>query len=365
MSTKKNVILSLLLLLTIVISHTLCIIIIVNKEIQAFYQSYDIDGYKNLRYDLLKTIVYTQVVINKDGSLTRSDNYDPSYIISYSHDRKVKVVLMFQGIDSISKDTILANQRIRAVAINNLLDEVKKYNFDGIDIDLESLNLTNSVNGQSNKKLMTDFVGVLSDKFRRNNNYRISMDIGNNYNDTEKIFDLSKLQYKVDYIMIMGYDIYGGLAKEAGPNSPIRLDNGQGIYDSIKHYKGFVNRKKLLLGVPWYGWKFATTNGNRLAIVNNGGKYIPYKNCVDIDYNYTRKWDSVWQTPWYTYKDNMTSQWYQIHCDDVQSLGIKYDLVNAEKIAGIGIWSINYGTNNTEMWQLIQKKFGTYTIRLI
>lgn len=328
------------------------------KEIQGFYISSDTNDYTNFRYDILTTIVYAKVNINADGSLTPSSNYNPSPLISYAHDRKVKVVLMFQGRDDISKDTILVNQTIGTIAINNLLNEIKKYDFDGIDIDLESLNIKNSINGQSNKQLMTDFVASLSDKFQEvDTNYRISIDIGMDYQDVDKIFDLHVIQNKVNYIMMMGYDQYGSWSSTAGPNSPISLDNGRGINDSIKHYKGLIDKNKFLLGVPFYGYEFATVNDNRLASVNGDVNYISYKDYVNITNKYTRKWDSVWQTPWYTYQDNITSQWYQVHYDDIQSLGIKYNIVNSEGIAGIGIWAINYGIDRPELWQLIQDKF--------
>ena len=156
---------------------------------------------------------------------------------------------------------------------------------------------------------------------------------------------------------MMGYDQYGSWSSTAGPNSPISLDNGRGINDSIKHYKGLIDKNKFLLGVPFYGYEFATVNDNRLASVNGDVNYISYKDYVNITNKYTRKWDSVWQTPWYTYQDNITSQWYQVHYDDIQSLGIKYNIVNSEGIAGIGIWAINYGIDRPELWQLIQDKF--------
>lgn len=328
-----------------------------NKEIQGFYRSSDTEGYTDLRYDLLDTIVYAKVNIDTNGSLISSKDYNPSPLVSYAHDRKVKVVIMFQGKDDISKDTILGNQTIRAIAIKSLLNEVKKYGFDGIDIDLESINITNSINGQSNKQLMTNFITNISDKFREtNSNYRISIDIGMDYDNIDQIFDLAVLQNKVNYITMMGYDQYGAQSSTAGPNAPIRLDNGRGIYDSLKHYKGFVNRNKLLLGVPWYGYEFAVVNGTRLAHVNGDVNYIPYKDYIKVIDKYTRNWDSIWQASWYTRRDNHSSQWYQFHYDDIFSLGIKYDLVKSEGLAGIGIWAVNYGIDDPELWQLIQNK---------
>ena len=327
-------------------------------EIQAFYISSDPDGYIKLRYDLIKTIVYAEVDIGANGSLHYSEDYNPGPLIRYAHDKGVKVVLMFQVKDKKSTDVILADSNIRNLAIENLLNEVRTNNFDGIDIDLENINGKNSINGKSNKQLMTNFISNVSNTFRKNNsNYRISMDISSYSPTTDKIFDIAALQNKVNYIMVMGYDIYGGWSSTAGPNSPINLDSGIGINDSIKHYKLLVNKKKLLLGIPWYGHEFATKSDNRLSPINGDVNYILYKDYIKVINGYDRKWDSIWQTPWYTRQDN-TGQWYQGHYDDTESLGIKYDLANSEGLSGIGIWTVNYGMDNPELWQLMADKFG-------
>jgi spore germination protein YaaH len=117
-----------------------------------------------------------------------------------------------------------------------------------------------------------------------------------------------------------------------------------------------MDKNKLLLGVPWYGYKFGTESNARLSSINGDVNYVSYKNYVGTINNYTKKWDPVWQTPWYTYKDN-DSQWYQIHYEDIRSSSIKYDLVKSEGLGGIGIWAINFGTDVDELWQLIQDKF--------
>lgn len=326
------------------------------KEIQGFYNSWDGYEYTNIRYDLLNTIVYSHVYIDANGSVVYINNDNPSNLISYAHDKKVKVVLMFKAKDELSKDSILGNQTIRMITINNLLAEVIKYDFDGIDIDLEGLNVTNSKNGQPNKQLMTEFVTNLSNEFRKVNSvYRISINIGFDYRDMDNIFDVSKIQSKVNYIMIMGYDQYGPWSSFSGPNAPIRLDNGIGIYDSINHYKRLIDKKKLLIGVPWYGYEFATVDNTRLSPINGNVNYISYKDYIKVVGNFSRKWDSVWQTPWYARKED--SQWYQFHYEDVDSLAIKYDLVKVEGLGGIGIWTINFGSDRTELWQLIRDKF--------
>ncbi len=337
-----------------------------NKEIQAFYTSSSNEEYINLRYDLLTTIVYVGVDIDENGTLLPSKNYNPIELIRYSHIQKVGVVLMFRSFDTKSADILLANNGIRMLAINNLLNEVKKNNFDGIDIDLENINEINSINNKSNKQLMTDFITILNNVFKESNpNYRISIDLNPFYSEMDRIFDFPMLQKKVNYIMIMGYDWHGTWSRRAGPNSPMNADSGMGIYESIRYYEKFVDKNKLLLGVPWYGYEYATTNNIRLSnrIPNGSVKSIPYNQYINVVHKYGRIWDPVWQTPWYIRKDN-TGQWYEGYYDDIKSLGIKYDFVNSENLSGIGIWTVNYGANRSDLWSLIEIKFGYFSRKI-
>lgn len=341
---------------------------LLNKEIQAFYQCNlaQPDEYKSLRYDILTTIVYSHVSVDSNGNLVPTRAYNPAPLIQYTHSQGygTKVVLMFNSTDTNAGDTILANATVRTNAINNLLNEVKDKNFDGIDIDVEHLTWgTNPINGQSNKQLMTNFVTTISNTFRMSNpNYRISLDIGID-TDVALVFDVAILQNLVDYMMIMGYDWYSW-SSYAISNAPITTNPGEGSIHAgtgilywLQQYEGLVNKNKLILGVPWYGYEFPTISNARLANKNGSAIEIEYDGYADIVSSYGRIWDSVWQTPWYARQ--VGSQWYQGHYDDVQSLGIKYDLVNSEGIGGIGIWAVTLGTNRSELWQLIQDKFGS------
>lgn len=338
---------------------------IVKKEVHAFYPCYHAqpDEYKTLRYDLMTALVYGQVNIRVDGTLYKLPGYDPSPVITYAHDRGTKVLLMFNTVDITAGDTILTDSTIRSTAINNLLSEVKINNFDGIYIDIERVTYgINTINGKDNKQQMTDFITILSDTCRGvNPNYFIQMSVGNYYVQVDLLFDLSTLQNKVNYVTMSGYDYSGDFSTNASPNSPIRLDSGKGIYDSLAHYERLMDKKKLLLGVPWYGKEFPTVSDARLASKTGSPILISYENYINVIDIYGRKWDDIWKTPWYARQDT-NGQWYQGHYDDLESLGIKYDLVKSEGLAGIGIWSVTHGTNRPELWRLIQDKFAFFIL---
>lgn len=486
-----------------------------NKIIEVAYPCYQAqsDEYKKLRYDLLTTIVYANVSIYIDGSLIIPSSYSPGPLIEYSHNIGAKVVLMFNSKSMEAGDNVLADPTIRTIAINNLINEIQKYNFDGIVINIERLTKgINPNNGISNKQLMTDFITILSDTiWNINPDYYISLSIGPYYPDEDKVFDLAVIQNKLNYVKMRGYDWYGPWLPNVGPSSPIRLDSGTGIYDSLKHYLESMDKNKLLLGVPWYGYVFDSTDSTRRSPrpANGDVSYIGYEDYIVNINDYGRIWDSVWQTPWVAFSeshlldnpgfelgmwkwgtysngtthvfayhepgrlegssvsteysipedgksaawiqtvpidpmqtyiikaymklDNVVGtgalivldwkrndgssissnqvakevgsidwtkyeyeatppneavkvtillqlmnasgkvwfddiyfdtiiptselRWHQIQYDDLESLSIKYDLVNSEGLAGIGIWTAPYGTDRPELWKLIEDKF--------
>lgn len=483
------------------------------KEIVMFYMcnASESEEYMGLRYDMLTNIIYAKITMNSDGSLSPVTGYDPSPLIQYAHNRNVKVVPMLSMGANI--DVIFANQSgKRTTLINNILNEIVTKNFDGINIDMSgNINKINSVTGGLNKPLITDFITELRNSLLSNNpNHHMSVDFYIYYSGIAERYDIAALQNMVDHVVVTGYDYYTGSAPTAGPNGPISTGDQRGISEYIDIYKNNINKDKIILGIPWYGYDFTTADNTRLSQRIGTTVYIGYEDWYYNINSYGRIWDSVWQTPWVAYNlsallynpgfelgrwkwntsqtgtnhiyshnepgriegysvaieypirengkealwrqtptidptktytlyaymklnnvvgtgarvqihwrradnsitrnDTITTQvgtsdwtkyesgnlippgdaayativlqlydasgkvwfddiyfdsvpasagkWHQIHYDDLESLGIKCDLVNSKELAGIGIWAANYGTGRSELWQLVQDKFG-------
>lgn len=330
-----------------------------NKEIQASYPIWiATDEYTKIDYGAITTIAYSFASVNGDGSLYKDSGYNPSDLIAYAHARGVKVILSFQQRTTNDIDVLLSNPANQIVLINNLINEMTTYNFDGVENDLEWANTINTIIGGPNKPLLTAFQINLYNTFKaKNANYHMVVALPSH--DWNDIWDISTIKDYTDFMLIMGYDFYGSWSSIAGPNAPIDLDNisDHSIRKSIQYYESLVPKNKLLLGTPWYGYEFATVSNARLATRSTNGSVtgMDYKDYINVVNNYTIYRDSVWKTPWYTRQ--IGGQWYQGHYDDVTSLGIKYDLVNSEGIAGIGIWNVGCGADRSELWQLIRKKF--------
>lgn len=324
-----------------------------HKEIEGFYSlnSHQNDWQK-IRLDILSTLVLCSIRPTDSGGIDVSDSDIPADLIKMAHKNGVKVVISVQPKGTQITDAMLTTSKDNF--LDNILDLLQRNNLDGIDIDIEDIGETNSITGDPNSVLMTNFMKDLSTKlWDSNRNYRISIDVP--YSSMNKVFDLNTIQKYVSYVMVMEYDYHWYKGSTAGSVAPIdEYNSGESISKSIRYYSNIVDKNKLLLGVPWYGLEWKTDNGDIESQTIGRGKYYDYKTMDDRANKYGRIWDNTWKTPWYKYKYD--GVWYQGHYDDIQSLSIKYDLVNSQELAGIGIWELGYGAD--ELWQQIQDKLG-------
>lgn len=327
------------------------------KEIYGSYPYWiSQDEYINFRYDLLTTIGWFDISSDYNGNLVKRTGYPPTKFINYAHDKGIKVIIVYTLRDDTIIDTILANQHNeQTTLINNLLNDVQTNKFNGIDINIEGTDQINSITGTPNRDLMTNFITNVSRKFWKTNSYyKVSFDIPGV--DSKGIWDLTILQSKVNYIKMAGYNYHWKGSEYAGPNAPIDVNypDKYSIRKSIENYGSQMSKSKLILAVPYYGYEWPTVDNVRHAKTTGIATTFKYKDMIDIPNIYGRIWDDIWKTPWYTYQ--VDSQWYEGHYDDIQSLGIKYDLVKSEKLAGIAIWALGFDSGRTELWSLIKNR---------
>ncbi len=51
------------------------------------------------------------------------------------------------------------------------------------------------------------------------------------------------------------------------------------------------------------------------------------------------------------------NSWRELYHDDATSLGLKYDVVNANDLAGTGMWALGYDGSSRDLWQVLAAKF--------
>ena len=240
-------------------------------------------------------------------------------------------------IDNFSKDIstlkILSSSANRKNLISNLIADAKKYGFDGINIDFESLT-------QDNAPHFIQFIRELSVSCR-NNKIVLSVDvpIPASYN---MYYERDKLAEVVDYVINMGYDEHYSGSDEGSSASIDFVKNS--ITDSLTE----VPKEKLINAVPVYTRVWTKENGKvtSTALGMVGAATWVKENNVNLTWD-----DEVGQYVGQTTVGNATKY---IWMEDERSMKLKMDAVKEADLAGVAVWKL--GLEPKEIWDIISFK---------
>ena len=313
----------------------------------------------NMHYELLTHVAAFAFITTSSGSITNPSLWPWNDVINHAHSHGAKVIMAvtnFGGSEKASDvaHNLITNSGDRDNLFANIKNMITTYQLDGVNIDFEAMNSADRGN------LLNQFMSDLTDYIHTNlPGKEVSFDgPAINWGGWE----LNGLAQSVDYIFIMGYDYYGKWSTTSGPQAPLTNTNGTHSieYDLNHTYSAPLRNypQKLVLGVPYYGKKWETATGDAYSSVT---KYINTPRFRDAAVQAPSYggwlWDNVSNTSWYKWQSSGT--WYQVWCDNKESLGKKYDYALSENIGGVGMWALNYDGNRTELWDLIHTKFGS------
>ena len=116
--------------------------------------------------------------------------------------------------------------------------------------------------------------------------------------------------------------------------------------------------------MPYYGRSWTTTSSalNGVTCASAGGcqaaswasAYVDARNAAA---DRGRRWDSVGRVPWYRYVSSTYDTYVQGYYDDSRSLEVKYNLVKAHDLRGVGIWHLLMDGSRTELWNRLAQEF--------
>lgn len=296
-------------------------------------------------------------------------------LIELAHDNNVKVMASIGGW-SMSKHfpEMAADSVKRNRFIQDCVELVTRYDFDGIDIDWEfpgpfaGMNFTGSTADYANfTTLMAEIRAAIGPN-------KLLTAAFNAAPSKLAGFDWASLNTTMDYYNMMSYDFHGGWSNKAGHNSPLYPYTNQETTD-LSWNTTFqylvsqgVSPAKINMGVGFYG-RGVNTNGpaslNAPTVkvqknVNPDGPVLTasdYANWGNFDgtpnYDYiidnmsgwTYHWDDEAKVPYLTKGNHFLSY------DNVQSVTEKAKYVDSNNIAGVIIWQtfgdMNPGTVTT------------------
>ncbi len=304
-----------------------------------------------LNYDLLTHIAAFSVEVSSQGQITNAHGWPWNNLINTAHSHGVKVILVATLFNGDAVHTLMTTPAYKTNFFNNMKVLVLQGNADGVNVDFESLN--RSDRGAVVNNFMADFSAFMHSELPGSEVSFAGPAV--NWGGWE----FSGLAAACDYIFIMGYSFAGSWSSTSFPMAPLTGGTYNITNTVVSQYASVLNSnpQKLILGCPYYGYHWRTSDGSaRSSVVQSVGS-VTYSSAYSGAATYGRRWDALSQTPWYRYQNG--TEWHQVWYDDAQSLGLKYDLAIATNLGGIGMWALGYDGNLPDLWDLIDLKFGS------
>lgn len=341
-----------------------------DPEVFGFAQAGEVAGgswRSDLRFDLLTTLAYFGINTYSDGTLVTNDygyqgfwSSQNTDLINQAHAAGVREVLVIKAMDNTTIANVTGSEGNRQRLIANTINQVSSRGVDGVNLDFEGFD-------GSVAPYFTLFVQELRQALNAQipaSSY-LSVDTYGASAAGGSMMDISALSPNIDSFMVMAYDM--NTESNASPTAPL---NGYSYNDNrvVNEYLNRIPPSQLILGVPYYGYKWSVSNSGPNAPTTSGAAADTYAGVLDDSrcaLQWNQQWDATGAGPWASWWSPASGDpcggnrgsTREVYFDNAASLGYKYDLVNNRQLRGIGIWSLGYDSGTNDLWNEINIKF--------
>lgn len=285
-------------------------------------------------------------VKNNSGELETMADGD---YVEYVHNLGYEVwplVSDFGMKEEIDEGSILSSYESRRALIANIMNEIKLYGYEGINIDFEKIKSDYSED-------YIQFIRELSVECRRAE-VVLSVDNYPPYN-FNRYYNRKAQGECVDYVIVMCYDEHYSGGEKAGSTSSLKyLVNGmEGTLEE-------VDKEKLIVAVPFYTrlWQIDASSEWNYDGTETSGTIVSSTACsmekaqeIIKEYNLNVSWNE--NTEQEFAEGTVGGYIYQIWLETVASLEIKLDEIIQADIGGVAAWEL--GFEKSEVWDLFEK----------
>ncbi len=224
--------------------------------------------------------------------------------------------------------TMLNSPADRSTVIADLVADVTSQGWNGITIDLESLNKFGAAGHTRDDNAGLDaFAKELRAALPRSSISICLIATTGSYADLG--YDLSALGKSVDHVVLMAYDQHGPTWSSAGPIGGLPWAKS-----SLKALTRALPAAQIQLGMGEYGysWPSDSVGGSP----RGGGPYTVAQARALVAKNHaTAHWDST-QQEWHAKLSDGTTIWWS----DARSFASREALARAMHLGGVAVWSL-------------------------
>jgi len=200
---------------------------------------------KEQAYSFLSRVSHVNLAfINPDTAGNFRLDLPISSFIKKAHEKNVKVLASIAGGGPHTYYARLLQADQRKMLVDNIVNLIAAYNFDGVDVDLEGNDIDSNYEA---------FVAELSASLRPPGKL-LTAAIATVYKD--KLSD--KALEKYDFLNLMSYDRTGPWnPRKPGHHSPYNMAE-----EDLEYWGGsrLIAKEKLVLGLPFYGYGFGSND---------------------------------------------------------------------------------------------------------
>jgi spore germination protein len=298
--------------------------------------SFDLSG--------LSTLAYFALGVSPDGSLEESgpgwNGYESqalSDLITRAHAGGERVVLTVNDFDQGSLNALTSSPTAPTTLAAALIPLLEAKNLDGVNFDFEG-------QGSQDRGGLTNLVAVVSTTLRRADpHWQITMETyASSAGNSVGFYDVPALAPFVDAFFVMAY----GLNVSATPTAASPLTSSMfSDLTTLEQYTAVVPAAKVILGTPFFGIEWPTSNGTLGAQATGAATDITNSllwGGADPQY-----WDPVTDTGWTSYQ--VGDQWEETYYEDPLGLFDVAQLAARFGVRGVGIWALGMGGDDAQM----------------
>ena len=270
---------------------------------------------------------------------------------------KIDIVIAQFNADAMS--ALLTSEKAQDRLIESIDGLLLAYPVNGISIDFE-------YNGDPSPAVragLTKFMQKLNAHLDRYDSVELSIAMYASASNSSGLWDVAALAPEVDYIIVMAYDFHRRTSTQAGPVAP--LFGGKKLWDSDinQHLQEFVKTvpsEKLLLGVPFYGYEWQTTDREAqsatfpetgaTASIARVAELMKDAEALQVE----EHWNEDALSPYLTYIED--GETFVMYFENSRSISYKLDYVNQLGLGGVAIWALGYEGDSRELWDVVNAK---------